>query len=40
MRSAVSNMILHGDGKANIIRGDCFEDSLRLVGRASRLSGS
>lgn len=28
---AVSNMILHGDGKTNIIRGDCFEDAIRLV---------
>lgn len=24
---AVSNMILHGDGKTNIIRGDCFADA-------------
>jgi hypothetical protein len=28
---AVSNMILHGDGKANILRGDCFKDSSRLI---------
>lgn len=27
---AVSNMILHGDGKTNIIRGDCFTDSSRV----------
>lgn len=24
---AVSNMVLHGDGKTNIYRGDCFEDA-------------
>jgi type I restriction enzyme M protein len=24
---AVSNMILHGDGKTNIFKGDCFEDA-------------
>lgn len=24
---AVSNMILHGDGKTNLFRGDCFEDA-------------
>jgi len=29
---AVSNMILHGDGKTNILRGDCFKDSGRLLG--------
>ncbi len=28
---AVSNMILHGDGKTNIFRGNCFEDAERLV---------
>lgn len=28
---AVSNMILHGDGKTNVFRGDCFDDGLRLV---------
>jgi type I restriction enzyme M protein len=28
---AVSNMILHGDGKANIFRGDCFKDSKKLL---------
>lgn len=27
---AVSNMILHGDGKTNIIRGNCFEDSAKI----------
>lgn len=29
---AVSNMILHGDGKTNLLRGDCFTDSPRLLG--------
>src|SRR5437879_13396735 len=24
---AVSNMVLHGDGKTNIYRGDCFKDA-------------
>jgi len=28
---AVSNMILHGDGKTNIIRGDCFTDNGRAL---------
>jgi type I restriction-modification system DNA methylase subunit len=28
---AVSNMILHGDGKTNILRADCFTDALRKV---------
>lgn len=28
---AVSNMILHGDGKTNIYRGDCFKDSDSIV---------
>jgi type I restriction enzyme M protein len=28
---AVSNMVLHGDGKTNIFRGDCFEDAARVV---------
>jgi len=28
---AVSNMILHGDGKTNIFRGDCFVDATRLA---------
>lgn len=28
---AVSNMILHGDGKTNVVRGDCFEDAIGLV---------
>ena len=27
---AVSNMVLHGDGKTNILRGDCFEDSSKI----------
>ena len=27
---AVSNMILHGDGKTNILRGDCFQDQGKL----------
>lgn len=27
---AVSNMILHGDGKTNLFRGDCFVDSNRV----------
>lgn len=31
---AVSNMILHGDGKTNIIRGDCFTDAAKLVAKA------
>jgi type I restriction enzyme M protein len=29
---AVSNMILHGDGKTNISRGDCFVDAARIAG--------
>ncbi|MCH9034940.1 MAG: N-6 DNA methylase, partial [Planctomycetes bacterium] len=29
---AVSNMILHGDGKTNIFRGDCFAEAARIVG--------
>jgi type I restriction enzyme M protein len=28
---AVSNMVLHGDGKTNIFRGDCFADANRLL---------
>ena len=28
---AVSNMILHGDGKTNVFRGDCFDASARVV---------
>jgi hypothetical protein len=28
---AVSNMILHGDGKTNIYRGDCFEDAATIA---------
>lgn len=28
---AVSNMVLHGDGKTNILRGDCFVDAETLV---------
>jgi type I restriction-modification system DNA methylase subunit len=28
---AVSNMVLHGDGKTNIYRGDCFEDSKEFL---------
>ena len=28
---AVSNMVLHGDGKTNIFRGDCFEDAMRAI---------
>jgi type I restriction enzyme M protein len=28
---AVSNMILHGDGKTNIVRGDCFQDGARAL---------
>lgn len=28
---AASNMVLHGDGKTNIFRGDCFEDAERLI---------
>ena len=27
---AVSNMVLHGDGKTNIYRGDCFQDADRV----------
>lgn len=30
---AVSNMILHGDGKTNIYRGDCFEDGALIAER-------
>jgi hypothetical protein len=26
-------MILHGDGKTNILRGDCFKDQQRLLGK-------
>jgi type I restriction enzyme M protein len=29
---AISNMILHGDGKTNIFRGDCFEDAAKIMG--------
>lgn len=32
---AVCNMILHGDGKTNVYRGDCFEDA-PLITRARR----
>ena len=28
---AVSNMILHGDGKTNVHRGDCFVDAKRVT---------
>jgi type I restriction-modification system DNA methylase subunit len=28
---AVSNMILHDDGKANVNRGDCFEDDAKIL---------
>jgi len=28
---AICNMILHGDGKANVIRGDCFEDDAKIL---------
>ncbi len=28
---AVSNMILHGDGKTNVYRGDCFEDAATSI---------
>ena len=28
---AVSNMVLHGDGKTNIFRGNCFDDATRVV---------
>ena len=30
---AVSNMILHGDGKTNIYRGDCFTDASHVVSK-------
>jgi len=30
---AVSNMILHGDGKTNVYRGDCFKDAAKLASR-------
>ena len=30
---AVSNMILHGDGKTNIFRSDCFSDGARLISK-------
>lgn len=29
---SVSNMILHGDGKTNILRGDCFKDADSVLG--------
>ncbi len=29
---AVSNMVLHDDGKTNIYRGDCFADTVRVLG--------
>lgn len=29
---AVSNMILHGDGKTNIFRGDCLNDAATFIG--------
>lgn len=28
---AVCNMILHGDGKTNVYRGDCFEDAAKVL---------
>lgn len=28
---AVCNMILHGDGKTNVYRGDCFEDTAKIL---------
>jgi type I restriction enzyme M protein len=28
---AVCNMILHGDGKTNVYRGDCFEDTTKIL---------
>ena len=28
---AVSNMILHGDGKTNILQGDCFKDKSKIL---------
>jgi type I restriction enzyme M protein len=28
---AVSNMVLHGDGKTNIYRGDCFTDAAKII---------
>ena len=31
---AVSNMVLHGDGKTNIYRGDCFEDADKILADA------
>lgn len=30
---AVTNMILHGDGKTNILRGDCFKDTDRALSK-------
>lgn len=30
---AVSNMVLHGDGKTNIYRGNCFEDAAKVLAR-------
>ena len=28
---AVSNMVIHGDGKTNIFLGDCFQDSSQII---------
>ena len=36
---AVCNMILHGDGKTNIFRGDCFEDGPKLFEKISPTVG-
>jgi len=30
---AVCNMVLHGDGKTNVYRGDCFEDAANILSR-------
>jgi type I restriction enzyme M protein len=36
---AVCNMILHGDGKSNIIRGDCFEEAASIATRCKPTVG-
>jgi type I restriction-modification system DNA methylase subunit len=36
---AVSNMILHGDGKTNIYQGDCFQDYQKILGNTKPTVG-
>ncbi len=36
---AVSNMILHGDGKTNIHRGDCFADAIGITSKSKPTVG-